>query len=297
MEKQITEFGEYLRKVKKTSENTCLSYKRDLERMFSYMKKQGIYDASDITEDILTDYAATLREENFAPASITRHFTSIKTFFRYLVENGNIQDNPSYVLKGPKVEKAEPRILTTMEIENLFSLDFGKDAKGIRDRAIIELLYASGLKASEMVSLKLSNVDLSIACIRLPGASLSDKERLIPYGKKAKEALQDYLLNAREELLGDHEDDETVFLNCNGTPLSRQGLWKLIKTYVKRAGIKSDITLFTMRHSFAAHLVENGADISSVQELMGYSDSNAITRYISRKKQVDDPYNWARIRN
>ncbi len=297
MEKQITEFGEYLRKVKKTSENTCLSYKRDLERMVSYMKKRGIYDASDITEDMLTDYAATLREENFAPSSITRHFTSIKTFFRYLLENGNIQENPSYVLKGPKVEKVEPRILTTMEIENLFSLDFGKDAKGLRDRAILELLYASGLKASEMVSLKLSNVDLSIACIRFPGVSLSDKERLIPYGKKAKEALHDYLLNAREELLGDHEDDETVFLNCNGTPLSRQGLWKLIKTYVKRAGIKSDITLFTMRHSFAAHLVENGADISSVQELMGYADSNAITRYISRKKQVDDPYNWARIRN
>ncbi len=297
MKEQIKEFGEYLKKVKKTSDNTCLSYKRDLEKMLSYMQKRGVYNASDITEDMLTDYAATLKEENFAPASITRHFTSIKTFFRYLVENGNIQDNPSYVLKGPKVEKAEPRILTTLEIENLFSLDFGNDAKGLRDRAIIELLYASGLKASEMVSLKLSNVDLSIACLRLPGSTVNDKERLIPYGKKAKEALRDYLLNGREELLGDHEDDETVFLNCNGTPLSRQGLWKLIKTYVKKAGIKSDITLFTMRHSFAAHLVENGADVSSVQELMGYSDSNAITRYISKKKQIDDPYNWARIRN
>ncbi len=296
MKKQITEFADYLKNVKKTSKNTCLSYVRDLERMAAYMEKQGISDVSFVTEDMLTDYATTLRDENFAPASITRHYTSIKTFFRYLVENGNISDNPSYILKCPKVEKCEPRVLTTVEIENLFSLDFGNDAKGLRDRAILELLYASGLKASEMITLKLSNIDLSISCIRLPGNN-SGKERIIPYGKKAKEALQNYLLNAREKLLGDHEDDETVFLNCNGTPISRQGLWKLIKNYVKKAGIKSDVTLFTMRHSFAAHLVENGADITSVQELMGYSDSNTIARYISRRKHVDDPYNWARIRN
>ena len=133
--------------------------------------------------------------------------------------------------------------------------------------------------------------------MRLPMATGINKERLIPYGKKAKDALQDYLLYARKELLGDFQDDETVFLNCNGSSLSRQGLWKLIKSYVYKAGIKSDITLFTLRHSFASHLVENGTDLAAVQEMMGYSDSNTISRYVTKTKKANDPFEWARIRN
>ncbi|SDA68619.1 integrase/recombinase XerD [Butyrivibrio sp. INlla18] len=297
MRKQISEFVDYLQKVKKTSHNTCLSYKRDLERLADYMSSRGVLDVTQITEDKLSDYAASLKEEQFAASSITRHFTSIKAFFRYLEENGNISENPSDVLKSPKVEKLPPRVLTTIEIEELLSQDFGSDAKGIRDKAILELLYATGLKATEMISLKLSNIDLALACVRLPMATGINKERLIPYGKKAKDALQDYLLYARKELLGDFQDDETVFLNCNGSSLSRQGLWKLIKSYVYKAGIKSDITLFTLRHSFASHLVENGTDLAAVQEMMGYSDSNTISRYVTKTKKANDPFEWARIRN
>ena len=184
-----------------------------------------------------------------------------------------------------------------MEIEYLLSQEYADNAKGKRDKAIMELLYATGLKASELVDLKLSNLDLSLGCLRLKRRSASTRDRLIPYGKKAKEALNDYLLEARSILLSGKEDDGTLFLNCNGMHMSRQGLWKLLKNYVKKAGIKSDITPFTLRHSFAVHLVDNGADVSAVQEMMGYADSNTISRYITKKKKSDDPFEWARIRN
>lgn len=294
MRRQIDEFTEYLKDVKKTSENTLISYKRDLLRMADYMSENGISDVADITVDKLTSYAASLREEHFAASSITRHYTSIKTFFRYLVENGNINDDPSGTLKAPKIEKSEPRILSTVEIEELFSQKFKDDAKGKRDRAILELLYATGLKSSEITDLRLENIDLSISCLRLGDENGS---RLIPYGRKAKEALSDYLTSARKELLGGNSDDDTVFLNCSGTHMSRQGLWKLIKTYVKRAGIRQDITPFSLRHSFAVHLVENGADLDSVQEMMGFSDVNTISKYVSRKHKSKDPFEWARLRN
>lgn len=297
LEQQINEFTQYLKSIKNTSENTVLSYKRDLMRMASFMEDRGVKTVADITEDRLLDYEKSLSEEHFAPSSITRHNTSIKAFFRYMLENGNVEDNPAENLKSPKIEKSAPRVLTTVEIENLLSQNFGDDAKGKRDRAILELMYATGLKTSEMISLKLSNMDLSLGCVRLLGNGKSGKDRLIPFGKKAREALTSYLLDARNELLEGAVDDETLFLNCSGSSMSRQGLWKLIKTYVKKAGVKSDITPFTLRHSFAVHLVDNGADVSSVQELMGYSDSNTISRYIRKKNKTKDPYEWARVRN
>ncbi|WP_051538162.1 tyrosine-type recombinase/integrase [Butyrivibrio proteoclasticus] len=297
MKKQINEFVDYLINVKKSSQNTAVSYKRDLERMALFMEKRGITDVTGITEDALSSYSASLYDEHFATSSIIRHYTSIKAFFRYMVENGNISDNPALILSAPKVEKTVPRVLSTVEVEYLLSQDYADSPKGKRDRAIMELLYATGLKASELVDLKMSNIDLSLGCLRLKRNSASKRDRLIPYGKKAKDALNDYLLTSRSVLLSGNNDDETVFLNCNGRHMSRQGLWKLIKTYVKKAGVKSDITPFTLRHSFAVHLVDNGADVASVQEMMGYADSNTISRYITKQKKTEDPFEWARIRN
>ena len=303
MQKQIDEFIEYMDKVKGTAGNTLVSYKRDLVRMASYMEERGITDASMVTEDAIQDYCMSLRNENFSPASITRHSTSIKSFFRYMLENGNIRENPAENIKSPRIDKKEPRVLTTVEIEDLLSQDFGSNPKGLRDKAILELMYATGLKASEVINLNLSNIDLSLSCIRIVKKD-SSRERLIPYGKKAREALKNYLTDGRNKLLDESgrsdaigNETDTLFLNCKGTPMSRQGLWKLIKSYVTRAGVKSDITPFTLRHSFAMHLLDNGADVSSVQELMGYSDSNTISRYTGKKKNSADPLYWARIRN
>ncbi|MBR1671168.1 MAG: tyrosine-type recombinase/integrase [Butyrivibrio sp.] len=293
----INEFIDYLKGVKDTSENTLLSYRRDLLRMTDYMKRRGITDVRDISEDRVLDYVRSLMEEQFATSSIARHNTSIKAFFRYLLENGNIDDNPAENIKSPRLEKKGMRVLSEAEVESLLSQDFGTSAKGVRDKAILELMYATGLKASEVTGLGMDNIDIAISCIKLAGRAGDGADRMIPYGKKAREALNIYLQRGRDELLRDNEDDGTVFLNCNGTPISRQGLWKLIKNYVKKAGIDADITPFTLRHSFAAHLVENGADAPSLQEMMGYTGESSTTRYLSGRKKTKDPYEWARIRN
>lgn len=298
MNEQIEEFVNYLISVKKTSTNTIISYKRDLERMAGYMKERGVTSVSDITGDRLLDYATSLREENFAPTSIIRHNTSMKAFFRYMVENGNISDDPSGVLKSPKVTGTKPRVLTDEEVHALMSQNFPDNAKGRRDKAILELLYATGLKAGELVALELSNVDLSIGCLRLKKDKKRAGDRLIPFGKMAREALVKYLMDARSELVADEDEHEiqAVFVNCDGRPMSRQGLWKLIKTYAGKAGIASDITPYALRHSFAAHLVDNGADIASIQDMLGYNDSNTLSRYMDKKDSSKDPYEWARIR-
>lgn len=294
---QIEEFTEYLREVKKTSENTLISYNRDLIRMADYMEGRGITDVTGITEDRLRDYVAGLKEEQFAASSITRHMTSLKTFFTYLLENGNLSENPAEKLKAPKVEKTEPRVLTQLEIDELFSLDFGDDPKGIRDLAILELMYATGLKTSEIISLKLDNIDMGLGCVRISGDGNGHEDRLIPYGKKAKDALHKYLLEARNELLPEGKECDRVFLNYSGSPLSRQGLWKVIKSYVSKAGIRADVTPFTLRHSFAKQLLDNGADAEAVQEIMGYADNSSISKYLGKKKKQPDPYEWARLRN
>ncbi len=296
IDEQIEEFAEYLSNVKNTSQNTIISYKRDLLRMYEYMKERRVLDERDVTDDKIRDYVAGLYEEQFAASSITRHLTSLKTFFTYLLENGNIAENPAEKLKAPKVDRAKPRILSSSEIDLLFGISFGDDPKGIRDRAILELMFATGLKTSEIITLKMENFDLGLGCIRI-SQDKNSHERLVPYGKKAKEALNRYLVESRNELLSDKADTGIVFLNYSGEPMSRQGLWKMIKTYVKKAGIKSDVTPFTLRHSFAKQLLESGADSEAVQEIMGYSDNSSITKYLGRKKGQPDPYEWARLRN
>ena len=291
MEHLVDEYLFYLQTVKKTTDNTVQSYKRDLLKMIDYMKERGAVSVSDYTQDRLYAYVATLSEEHLSTNSIIRHHSSIKGFFRYLLENGNIEENPVENLKAPKTVKKLPRILSSYEIETFLSQNFTNDAKGKRDKAILEILYATGLKSSEIVELKLSNVDMSLNCLRL-GA-----DRVVPYGKKAKEALDEYLLHARNELIKDSGDSDIVFVNYKGEPMSRQGLWKLIKVYAERAGIDTDITPYTLRHSFAVHILENGADTTAVKEIMGYTDEATLAKYSSKRGLNKDPYEWARIRN
>nr|WP_297706333.1 tyrosine-type recombinase/integrase [uncultured Butyrivibrio sp.] len=291
MKQLVDEFAIYLQSVKKSSNNTILSYKRDLNKMISFMENRGVFDINEVTQDRLFSYVESLQNEHMSVSSIIRALTSIKAFFRYLLENGNIEDNPSESLKTPKAEKREVRVLSGYEVESLLNLDFDEDAKGKRDKALLELLYATGLKASEIIELELKNIDINLNCLRL------SENRIIPYGQKAKEALNEYLLFARQELLAEsNPDEQKVFVNYMGQPMSRQGLWKFIKTYVKRAGISTDITPYTLRHSFAAHLIENGADVSALQEMMGYKDINTLAKLARSKKKHSDPYEWARLR-
>lgn len=271
----ITNFVEYLREVKKTSRNTEVSYQRDLMQMFSYLEEQGITEVNKVTKTSLNSYILYLEREGRATTTISRMLASIKAFFHYEFSIGNIQKDPAELLKAPKIEKKAPVILSVEEIEALMAQPGGEKPKEIRDKAMLELLYATGIRVSELVHLELTDVNLPIGYITCRD---DQKERMIPFGRTTKRALVDYLENAREKLLKGKECSN-LFVNCSGQAMSRQGFWKIIKYYGEMAGIKSDITPHSLRHSFAAHLLKSGADIQAVQAMLGHSDMTTTQMY------------------
>lgn len=275
MEKEICAFISYLHNVKKTSENTVMSYKRDLEKVRKFMEEQGIRDVGKITVTSLNAYILDLEKKNFKAATVSRNIASIKAFYHFLYREGMIKENISEVLKAPKIEKKLPEILTMEEVVRLLEQPKGSTPKEIRDKAMLELLYATGIRVTELITLKVADVNLQMGFIVCRDAS---KERVIPFGQEARAALIRYLGGARDAMIDD-PSSEVLFANCSGQPMSRQGFWKLIKYYAKKAGIMSDITPHTLRHSFAAHLVENGADLRSVQEMLGHSDISTTQVY------------------
>lgn len=275
MQKQIDSFITYLHNVKKTSNNTELSYRRDLAKVEHYLEGQGITEVSMITPDLLKAYVASLEEQKFAPASISRNIASIKAFFHYLEKEGLVDADVSESLKAPRIEKKIPEIMSMEEVVRLLEQPRANTPKEIRDKAMLELLYATGIRVTELITLKLSDINFSMNYIVCRDRS---KERVIPYGNAAKEALDHYLKEGRGALL-EKRDTDILFVNCSGLPMSRQGFWKLIKYYTRKAGITADITPHTLRHSFAAHLVENGADLRSVQEMLGHSDISTTQIY------------------
>ena len=275
MEREIMNFISYLHNIKKTSNNTELSYKRDLGKMRQYLEENGICGLNDITEEVLDSYIVYLEENQFAAATISRNIASIKAFFHYLAKEGVIEKDISVGLKAPKIEKKMPEILTPEEVIWLLEQPKGDTPKEIRDKAMLELLYATGIRVTELITLKVSDVNLQMGFIVCRDGS---KERVIPFGAAAKKAMTNYLDKARNVMLFDLQSD-ILFVNCSGQPMSRQGFWKLIKYYAKKAGIIADITPHTLRHSFAAHLVENGADLRSVQEMLGHSDISTTQVY------------------
>lgn len=284
---EIANFVEYLKDVKKTSRNTQVSYQRDLMQLCEYLDDQGITEVSKVTRTSLNSYILYLEREGRATTTISRVLASVKAFFHYEFSIGNIKRDPAELLKAPKIEKKAPVILTVEEIEALMAQPCGKNAKEIRDKAMLELLYATGIRVSELVHLKLEDVNLNVGFITCRD---QQKERMVPFGKVARKALQEYLTNSRHILLKGRES-EWLFTNCSGLPMSRQGFWKIIKFYGDKAGIKSDITPHSLRHSFAAHLLRNGADIHAVQAMLGHSDASttqAYTAYFGRLEQARD---------
>ena len=275
MEQKIYEFIEYLRNVKKMSLNTELSYKRDLNKLCDFLKGQGVDDFSKVSATNLNSYVLYLEKNNFSAATVSRNIACIKSFSHYLVKMGKISEDISENLKAPKVEKKMPEILTTKEVFRLLEQPKGDHPKEIRDKAMLELLYATGIRVTELISLTVDDVNLHLGYIVCKDAH---KERTIPIGHTAKSAISTYMEKSRKAMLAD-SDSNILFVNCSGEPMSRQGFWKLIKYYAKKAGIETDITPHTLRHSFAAHLVENGADLRSVQEMLGHSDISTTQIY------------------
>ena len=280
----ITNFAEYLREVKKTSRNTELSYQRDLIQLSAYLEEQGITEVGKVTKTSLNSYILYLEREGKATTTISRMLASMKAFFHYEFSLGKIPKDPAELLKAPKIEKKAPTILSVEEVEMLMAQPKGKKPKEIRDKAMLELLYATGIRVSELVHLELTDVNLPVGFITCRD---DQKERNIPFGCTTKKALVDYLENGRESLLKGKEAN-WLFVNCNGKAMSRQGFWKIIKYYGELAGIQSDITPHSLRHSFAAHLLKNGADVRAVQNMLGHSDmatTQVYTAYCSVRAQ------------
>lgn len=288
----MCEFVEYLEKDKKVALNTLQSYTRDIKQFSDYIDSKNI-EIQNISVADIQNYVTHMQIEGKAASSVSRSVASVRALFSYLVLKGKISADPTYKLKTPKAEKKLPKILTTEEVDRLLRCPETSSAKGLRDKAMLELLYATGIKVSELISLNISDIDLDFGYLKC--ISESDV-RIVPLGKTAIKALRDYISNARVLMLAVH-DENALFVNCNGTRMTRQGFWKLIKTYAAQALIHKDITPHTLRHSFAAHLLENGADLASIQEMLGHKDIVSTQVYTKlMKNHIREVYNKAHPR-
>ena len=269
MEAQIESFIEYCHNVKGTSQNTELSYRRDLYQLADFLRAQyQMTRVEDLTATALYGYIRFLEKKQRKAATISRNIASIRAFCHYLVREGVLMMDVSETLKAPRVEKKLPGVLSPEEVERLMDAVQGTSPKELRDKAMLELLYATGIRVSELIGLKLSDVNLKLSFLF---CTEQNRQRTVSFGNKAKAALEAYLQHGRQALVAE-ETQQALFVNCAGKPMSRQGFWKLLKGYVQRAGITEEITPHTLRHCFAAHLVANGTNLQSVQEMLGHAD-------------------------
>ena len=275
MQETIQSFTDYLQTEKKASKNTEVSYQRDLRKLAVFLKEHGIEKPEQMNATVLNSYLLYLEREHFSPATISRSIAAIHMFCQYACQEGKMVSDPSKALQPPRVERKMPEILSIAEVDLLLRQPKTDTPKGIRDKAMLEMLYATGIRVSELIHLKTQDVNLMMGYI----TCRDEKERIVPFGEPAKKALEQYLGSARAVLMHGREDN-VLFVNCSGGPMSRQGFWKILKSYAKSAGITADITPHTLRHSFATHLLQNGADLKSVQEMMGHADISTTQMYL-----------------
>ena len=289
----LSRFQDYLKNERNSSDNTIASYMRDMRQLSEFLDAHDLPNLLDAGEKELNIYLDFLRRSGKSPATVTRHIATMKRFYQYFFAAGEVIQNPAASLVGEKTEKKLPQILTSKEVELLLEQPECTDAKGYRDRAMLELLYATGIRVTELISLNVSDVSLAVGVIR---CRKKDKERVIPLYPKAVKALAEYMEFIRPQMIAT-PDEQSLFVNVNGERMTRQGFWKIVKTYQAKAHIEKDITPHTLRHSFAAHLLENGADLRSIQEMLGHSDLSSTQIYAHIvKKQLKDVYNEAHPR-
>ena len=272
----ISAYENYLTKVKQASANTVFSYLRDVRQFAVWLQDQEGTNVVDATQLNISGYLSHLEQEGRSGATVSRSLASLKNFYSYVVSAGFLEPSPvSGELHVQRGEKKLPQILSGQEVELLLSQPVCSDAKGFRDKAMLEVMYATGIRVSELIDLDVSNVNLDLGVIKCTGAK---KSRLIPLYPAALKALSVYINDVRETMLA-APDEQALFVNVGGARMSRQGFWKILKHYQQSAHIDKDITPHTLRHSFAVHLLENGADLNSVQELMGHSDISSTQMY------------------
>ena len=271
----IRAYENYLSKVKQASANTVASYMRDIRQFSDWLFDQEQIEVVEAEQLNISNYIAYLQQEGRSGSTLSRNLASLKNFYAYLVSSGFLESSPVVDVHIDRGEKKLPGILTGREIELLLAQPQASDLKGCRDKAMLEIMYATGIRVSELIDLNLEDVNIEMGVIR---CNTAKKSRMIPLYPAAKRALSAYLRDVRGLLVADL-DETALFVNISGVRMSRQGFWKILKHYQSTAHIDKEITPHTLRHSFAVHLLENGADLGSVQELMGHSDISSTQMY------------------
>lgn len=277
MKRYLQPFLHDLSDHKGLSRNTLESYGRDISQFLEYAEQRGVEAEVEIRSSHVVMYLSQLRLDGRAASTVNRNAVSIRAFFHYLLKERRIVHDPTLELETPKTEKKAPMVLSVAEVERLLAEPQADSAQGKRDKAMLELLYATGIRVSELISLNVGDVYTDMKFVRCTGAS--GKERIIPIGGLAAQAVEAYVNGERDKLLKGKTDEPALFLNSLGGRLTRQGFWKIIKKYAREAGIEQDITPHTLRHSFAAHLLEGGADLRSVQQMLGHADISTTQIY------------------
>lgn len=272
---QLNTYFDYLHDVKKSSSNTLQAYQRDLQKFVDYLNDIEIDDFADVNPEIIANFKQHLNSIGLSSPSVSRTLSSMRGLYQFFVMNGICDSNPAKVVHNDKVEKKEIAVMTAREVEALLSQPDTNDIKGIRDKAMLELLYATGIKVSELIGLNVEDFNSQLSFIR---CGEGDKERFIPIYPVAAKAVVSYLEKSRKMLVSD-QNERALFVNVTGEKMTRQGFWKILKAYAAKANIKKSITPHTLRNSFASHLLENGADIHDIQLILGHSDIASTQRY------------------
>lgn len=277
MQHLVQDFINYLTIERNLSGNTLDAYRNDLARYCQFLQAENIRRPDQIDIALIQKFISTLAEIGLAASSLARNFSSIRSFHRFLIGENIVQTNPTDLLQSPRLPAKLPKILDLSEIEAILAAIDINTNKGIRDRAIIETLYSTGVRVSELITLEMSNIFFQHNVIRVFGKG--SKERIVPFGDRAKQYLKQYIAAVRSLLLRHSRSGDVLFLNMRGAPLSRMGVWKIIQEYVQAAGIKKQVSPHVFRHSFATHLLEGGANLRAVQEMLGHSDISTTQIY------------------
>jgi integrase/recombinase XerD len=283
----ISSFISHVKVDKGLSSNTVSAYQRDLAKFGAFAQKRKL-SLENVSRDDLVDFLAGLYRLNLESRTVARHLVSLRNFFRFAQTQELISDDPSINLESPKIRRTLPGYLRLEEVERLLQQPDQNTPLGLRDRAMLEVLYSTGLRVSELISLKIGDLDSKVGCVRCIGKG--DKERIVPVGRKALGMVEKYLRDARPTLLGKQRGTMTLFVNRRGAALSRVGVWKILSAYGRRAGLRVALTPHMLRHSFATHLLERGADLRSVQLMLGHADISTTQIYThvveERLKQI-----------
>ena len=290
MEDELKDFTHFLIVEKGLAQNTIVSYERDLKSYIKYFRNvEQLTNFNDVERIHIIHFLGHLKEQGKSSRTLARHVASIRAFHQFLLRERVSDHDPSVHIETPKLERTLPKVLNLVEVETLLESPDTKDQYGIRDKAMLELLYATGIRVSELIGLQTGDVHLTMGFVRCIGKG--NKERIIPIGKTALAALEHYVNNGRSHFISKKHHDNALFLNHHGKQLTRQGFWKILKKLAKGAGIEKELTPHTLRHSFATHLLENGADIRAVQEMLGHSDISTTQIYTHvTKTRLKDVY-------